>query len=426
MSAIIGSVCYEWRDYILLASASITGTVFLFLMLRVSHSSIKHPWVGVGITGVFFFLGFHKYMFYMNEFKADSLILIYSCCIAVIIDRIEQNKVNYNIPTAILLFVFALLMDVTKQQALYIDVALGLYLLFSKKMCLKKRLSILTPLILAGVTGLVIIFSIPGLEITAILNLKEMPFFRINRIIAMSVNLIKCNCVFIIFLIIFMVLWLKKKILLNGLEQKWLIIVSLFAAAQFAGGVKVGGNEGNFEIGIIGFLPFAIAASDYLFDKFVRDNHKPFLMLIGQLGILAVLIVYDISVVSSIPGTIMKKISLDNTVSDYLTEKCGGEKIMYNSDNYMRVIGSKAIPGMDVYTVPLYLPEYVTVIEDALSSKEYKYLYIVPSDFKDFDCINAEYQGIETQYYALFEHNYTPVNDISMPEELKEKLYVIK
>ena len=428
LSVVIGTLCNPWRDYVMLVLASLSGTLLLFFLILTSKDSIKHKWIGIAIVTIVFYQGFHDYMFYMNEFKADSLILVYSFIIAIIIDKLKEDKLKYNIEVFFLLFIIALLMDVTKQQALYTDAAFGFYLLFTKKMSFKKRLLILSPLIVAGLVDIVIVFSIPNLSVTAIKNLKEMPFFCLDKIVSMSINFFRCNCIFIILMVLYAVLLIMKKTVISDIHKNWLLIAVFFAIGQFAGGIKIGGNEGNFEAGVIAFLPFVIIAADFIYDKisalFIKDDFKKAISVMCQAIMSVILIALSIHFAASIPSTLSNKIACDNAVSEYLTKKCDGEKIMYDSDNYMRVIRSNAVPEMDIYTVPLYLSEYSTLIEDTLSSQKYKYLYIIPSDLMSFDNINLEYQELETHYFDTFRQNYTSVDDDQMPDELKGRLYI--
>lgn len=421
-----GGVIYPWRDYILLAIASLIGTAFFYALIKLGEFFSGNKWISLIVTSGLLFTGFDRYKFYMNEFKADSCVLLIGIVLAYFIEKFEKDKKRINAKYLLLISVFAFVMDITKQQALYIDVALGLYLLFTKKFLLVEKIKILGSLILAGIVDLLVIFSIPNIQIQVIQNLKDMPYWDIKDIIKQMENDFLCHKLFFILLIVFALFWIIKKIEISSLATKWLIISMFFGCAQIAGGWKIGGNAGNYEVGMVTFLPFVVMVTDYFFSNYIVELKKQNVIAVCDIVLICCSVMVYLYVGYSQIPTVFEKIQTDKEASEYLSNKFGGETIMYYSDEYMRVARSTVVPGMDVFSVPYFIEEYRDVRAEYIKNQTYKYLYVNKNNFVKWDTNSMTYFDHESNAAELLDEYYVVIEDANMPESLQGQLYVAK
>ena len=425
LAVLIGKFFYPWRDYILLVMASLIGTAFLYALIKLGERFSKNRAISMVVTFTLISMGFEHYRDYMNEFKADSLVLLYAVLIILIIDKIENDERNADTKTALILFVMAFLMDVTKQQALYVDVALGIYLLFTKKLEIKEKIVILGSLVTAGLVDLAVIFRIPGVEIQTIQNLSDMPYWDVKNIIGqMGMDVMK-NLIYFILLLLFVCLLIRKRIQLEALAGKWMAIALAFGVGQIAGGCKKGGNAGNFEAGMVSFLPFVVVAAEYVFREYFKDDKKR--AVIGAMNYAVCAICFGMLLLTvKKSGELAGRVRMDREVSAYLSQTFGNETIMYQSNQYMQLARSSVRPGMDAIAVPRFMKEYMHTIEENLKEQTYRYLYIGSGGFKAWDEIARIYCGEEVDAQGMLEKYYDVIEDPAMPESLQGKLFMAK
>ena len=425
LSIFVGKFFGPWRDYIMLIIASLIGAAFFYMLINISKRLSNNIVLSAAMTFLLMTFGFENYRLYMNEFKADSLVLLIAIFIIYIIDGVETNKYTLKVSYLPMLFLLAFVMDITKQQALYVDVALGIYLLYTKRLVIKDKALILGSLIAAGIVDIAIIFCIPGVEIQAIKNLSAMPYQSIQSILEQMSKTFRSNIVLFIFLFIFTYLFLSKKIKLSSLAEKWLIIAMIFGCGQILGGWKSGGNTGNYEVAVVSFIPFAVMVVVYIYEEYIVNNKKRIVIAV----INCMLCCVCFNVLTEVRGQIYsveQKIDTDNEVSHYLTENFGNETMMYSSNYYMQVARSTVNPGMDIHSLPMNLQEYWHIREEYLENQTYKYLYVDPSKFERDDRFILTYFGEVSDTAGALEKYYEEIIDTDMPESLKGQLFIAK
>lgn len=425
LSILIGKLFYPWRDYILLVIASLVGTAFFAVLAKFGERFSKNRCLAWVITFLLLSTGFPSYRGYMVEFKADSLVLLCSVFLVLLIDDVEQKKKKAGAVAAVLLLLIGFLMDITKQQALYVDVALGLYLLFTKRLVVKEKIILLGSLIIAGILGIMVIFSVSGVEIQAIKSLKDMPYWAVKSIILQMYSTFRENIFYFLLLILSVYLFFAKKIRLGSLENKWLMIAVCFGAGQIVGGWKSGGNAGNYEAGMVSFLPFVVMAAACFFEEYFVDRKKETVIAFLNYAVCGVLLLL-FTLSARHLQKFANKIDTDRSVSAYLSENFADEAVMYYSNQYMQIARSTAVPGMDIYSVPSNIKEYRHTREEYLKNQIYKYIYVNPDDFKAWDDNAEVYFNEKADSYGMLEKYYTALDDPDMPEDLKGQLFVAK
>lgn len=426
LSVVIGKLFNPWRDYILLAIASLIGTAFLYVLIKIGEDLCGNKVISLSATLGIIYMGFQTYKSYMNEFKADSAILLIAVFLVYILDNYERTMKKINIKSLLFLFILALMMDLTKQQALYVDVALGLYVVFTNKFSLLDKIKILSSLVSAGIISLTIIFSIPNIEINTIQNLANMPYWYMSEIITQMGEVFLNHILFFALLFVFAILVIMRKIELTTLAKKWLLIAVLFGGAQILGGWKIGGNAGNYEVGMVTFLPFVVWATEYILGKCVRKQQ------IKNVESICYILLLFLSIRALICDGYFKipdlvsKINTDKEVSSYLSDRLNDETIMYYSDQYMQIARSTVKPGMDVLSVPMYLEEYKYTKEEYIENQVYKYIYIREGNLRTWDSRANERWGYESNLVEALKEYYEVVDELDMPESLRGELYIVK
>ena len=300
------------------------------------------------------------------------------------------------------LFCLGFIMDISKQQALYVDIALGGYLLFTKSLVRKEKIVLLGSLIVAGILDIIIIFNIPGAEILTIKNLSNMPYWSVKTIVPKTVVDFLDDIIYFLFLFLFIYLFIKKKVKLESLGRKWLIIAIVFGGGQMVGAWKIGGNTGNYQAAMVSFLPFLVIAVDYFYKEYFKDEKKRIIIYVLNCAI-CVMCFGVLAYVGYKSKSILNKINTDREVSIYLSENFGSETLMYHSDNYMQIARSTVNPGMDVCTVPDNINNYIHIREKYLKDHTYKYLYIDPEELKKWDESAKMYFGEEVDAYGMLD-----------------------
>lgn len=419
IAVLVGTFCFEYRDYIMLTIASIIGIIYFYLIFSYTLSRVRYKLFAIAIFSVVILAGLFSYKEYLNEFKPDTLLLLWSFLVIYVIERIEKSD-KLRIGEFLLLFILLNLMNLTKQHAAIINVSLFLYVLLKKFFYDKNKYACIFVFCLANLISLYLILSIPGILINTVYDLKMMPYHDVTNIIHELFQTFRHNFVFV--LLFGYCIYNIKKLPLNAFLHKLLIVSISFFIFQILGGMKVGGNIGNYEVALVPFLPFVLLAGD----RFIKKIDKKIDINKICYIIIMVICLVDIGRHFYKINDVVSKIKEDNQIVNYLNSKCNNTKIMYYSNEYMNVYKSGAIPGMDIYTVPVNLENYKDVIYNAIHCKKYKYVYIDPGFLKYRDRTMSKCFSYKVSSYDELITNYKLVEDEKMPNKIKGKLYVVK
>ncbi len=426
LSIIIGKIFGAQREWVMLLIASFIGVAFFLLLVWISQEINKNKWIALFVGVYFFYFCFDDYKYYMNEFKADTLVLFFAVILVVILGNIIDNEKELKWYLFVILLVASFLMDITKQQALYVDVAIGIFLLFVPKLSIKKKIYILIPLVLAGIIVMIILFNIQGFSLITIENLKNMPYWSQDDMLDMVLTCIEKNKLFFVFIVLFFILCLLKKVKMSSTGWMWLFISISFGIGQLLGGLKRGGNNGNFEVGMVPFIPFIAYTIWYLVKEFIVANKRKYLLVIG--GILLFVAfrnqIYDLSYTLSYKCS--NRIHSNQDIVEYLNKNYSGKEILYSSDYYIPISLSEALPSVDYITIPLYCDGYQNRLEDILNNREYEILLIDSADFSLFDSILIDLSNHDSSKVDALKNNYEVVEDENMPDCLRGHLYKAK
>ncbi len=419
----IGWIFGGARETVMLVIASLIGTAFMFLLIRIAADFTKRRWFSMFVTAIILFSHFEYYKYYMNEFKADSLICIYAFFLIYYIDRIMKQEGNGKRSWYVALVIFSFLMDITKQQALYIDFALGVYILFTRRVTIGKKIRILGAMVGGGIAALAVMLPIPGFMLLTVKNLNQMPWFDREHIFEELGAVFDEYSLGYYAVILLVGLVLLKKVKLSSRHIMWLFISVSFFVGQLAGGMKIGGNIGNYQAGIVCFVPFVVMCAYKIVDFFIRDSKQ---MLVTFAFFLLLLNKTSDMLGRTRIGGFSERSDRITQASDYLSKYYAGERCMYDSNEYMMIAESKCIPGMDLNTVPYFCEDHAKDVENALKNKEYRVLVIDYKTLEDIDDTSRIYFNRESDLYSILLENYELERRDDMPGSLRNQVYVAK
>ncbi len=424
LSVVIGHLFGDSRDIILLFIASILGSVFYVLLVKIAVQLSENKWLSFIVVSCAVFNHFGFYKFYMNEFKADTLVYIYAVILVMMILSFQNNR-ERKIGFYLGLFGVSFLMDITKQQALYVDVALGVYIVFSRKLRMKEKTKLLVPMVSAGIVDVVILFSITDMKLLAIENLSKMPYWDGDHIYEELIRGVYEEHKMIFWLaVISCILFCVTKKKSKDLFHMWFLITMAVLIAQIAGGMKIGGNGGNYEAGLILVVPFVPICLDRVIRYFIKDKRAGILY-----AIMIAYLIYPRMSDMNIYGyqrvcDNMKKVKPEQEIQ-YLANYYSGKKCMYDSDHYMLIYRSGLMPGADIYTTPLYCEEYFDLIKTKIEDHEYDVIVINVNDLETFDEQTLKYFDHESNTAEALLDNYVLDDRGDIPPGLKGKVYIL-
>lgn len=233
---------------------------------------------------------FYFYLFYMNEFKPDTLILLIS--LFIIFSETKNIKKHYYV-----LFLLSLISILFKQSFFFTFIALIIRMILIDKLPIKK---FILNNIINGLIGILILFLmfyyIEGLFYSTVTVMSTHKISNLDINIGHIIHFIKKNPVFNILIIgcalyifknyknIFLKLYINKKLF------GYIIFCLLWLFYSIISMIKTGGNAGNLEVGIFPLLPLIIFANMELFKNFLQ-NKKNINIICGFLLILITILV---------------------------------------------------------------------------------------------------------------------------------------
>ena len=419
LSIIVSLIANPIRDYILLFLASIIGTFFIFQLLKITISFVEDKWLVLSATAVFLCYTLKHYQFYMCEFKPDTIILVIGIFLISISRKIISKKYIRTFYTWTFVCFLTFAMGLFKQHALYLDLGIGLYILFSREFSFKDTLFLLSAMISGGVIDIIVLFSIPNLPLNTMQNLKDMPYFFPKDIIFQIIDFAKKNLCLLSLITFSVFLIITKRIIISNELKQYLSMIVPFIVGQILGAYKIGGNDGNLEIAIITLLPFALISLSYITKTFnFYSNMTISFIILFYLFIMLLVIMLPTSGLDA-----LKSYKNNQRIIKYL-QKYEGETFMYYSNLYMPIVRSGIKVGMDMYSVPYHTMPYF--YEEILNKKKYKYIIMENSDYFNYiDILQKKYSKIKTCANNTFHKNYDELVDSNMPKVLKGPLFVV-
>ena len=282
---------FEIKSAILLAVASVVAALLLFLLW----------WGGVALglprmMALVMILAcaviLENWRFYAIEFKPDSIVLVFAMVVVFFLTpRAKSEKEQWlHIAASVPLLVAAALF---KQQAVAVYLGLFLFAVFGSSKSRSERFLEVLGLTIASSITFCILFFIPNCLDFAVHLIGQHPLIALKEQLGLLKQVIAGYFLLWIFLgvylaQVFRIGWDR----LGALEQKWLLVSMAWFAVSLLSAVKVGGNLGNVESGLLPLVPFAFLAAVRL----VRDVKNSGTILVSVVSLVLVVLVIDIGV----------------------------------------------------------------------------------------------------------------------------------
>jgi|TARA_B100001093_G_scaffold456117_1_gene466810 hypothetical protein len=287
-----------YLNQIMIFLASIIG---LFLLLMISKiTDILYPQISKShkyfVIILIYLFNLQYYSAYMMEFKPDSILLIFILGIFFILNSAKPKKSIYFI-LPILLFVASFL----KQSAFIAYIFTVTHIFFTKTLSKSIKSVLIFLSIFTGFLSLIIMNNIENLFFYTVEVMGEHDFLPLIDFTKYFIKSFYKNIIVMIGLMLFLY---KSFIYKNTFFEKitnvrvsyyFLSLVwFLFSLLSMA---KVGGNEGNFEAGVILLIPMVLNGYSYFFTDLVKNiNTKHFSFFYVVVVTVSLLNIYEKSV----------------------------------------------------------------------------------------------------------------------------------
>ena len=404
------------NNLLMLLIAVITGLLYFVLLHKLTvklYPQISKTVVSVVLI-VLYATQFKTYMFYMLEIKPDTILLIIATWSFFVLDGHKK-------PGLINLSVIGLLLFSATffKQSFFLVFAFAFLLVFLNKFfSLKEKIVIIGTYGILGLIALWIIFMIPNAYYYSVEVMGKHPMLDTSTVVGYFMAGIKSN---IIFLALFCFFLVKKfrDFSISEPESKYFIFAMLWFLFSAVSTAKVGGNTGNFEVGIIVFIPFVIYIVDKLLSRFYEKNW--FVAVIY--GILALGILSQIYLGRGNFMNFAEKRNQDKESIAFLSENFKGKKAFVNGNTYINAetAGLNVITEAETASHFNNVPKYdFRRLKEAVEQKEYD-LFLLSAEAKEsFAFFN------DKSIWQAIDKNYAIYENAAMPEHLRGKILVSK
>lgn len=404
------------NEILMLMTAVLIGFIF-FLQIQKLTSKIYPDIpksVVLTVAIILFATHFYSYSAYMIKFKPDVILLVFGMSALFILERHEKPSVFSIFLVGILLFIGTFF----KQSFFLIFILIYLLILFNENLKLKEKFYIFLLYFVVGLSALYFIFQIDNLyyytvEVMSQHGMHDTP--AIVRIFGGSflLNIVFCLSMAYFFSIRYKSFTLKLFQSKMSLESIYFIFALLWFIFSALSALKIGGNRGNIEVGLIVFTPFVVKALYEIFKPFLQKKYfYYFISTILLIGILGNSIIFFNS-----SSLYLKKYKNDMASIRYLSNKFKDRIVFIDGDSYIISKASGLKPLTSKETVGHFnnIPEYdLTILKNAIKNRTYD-LFFIEHNF-------PLYKDKEIQ--MLIKNNYKLYEDKSLPTHLKGKILI--
>lgn len=404
------------NNQLMLLTAVMAGFLYFILLKKLTLKLYPNiPNIVVSIVLIILYAThFRSYMLYMIEFKPDTILLIVVTFAFFLLENNKKPKIANLICLGILLF----LVTFFKQSFFLVYFYIIILLLLNKYFSLKEKILIIVSYVIIGIISLYLVFDISNLYYFSVDIMGQHPMLDIKSIVIFFARGVVHNGIFLIAVITFVVLRYRS-FSANNLESKYFIFTLLWLVFSSISTAKVGGNTGNFEVGIIVFIPFAIFTLDHFFKKYYsKKEFYVFTSIVLIVGVVS----YSYLTVREF-GKLNVKINNDKASIEFLSENFKNKTAFVDGDTFViaKMSNLKVLTEMETMLhfsdVPGY--DFHRIIK-AISLKQYD-LFLINNEFtKEFPHFNDK-NIVKAIYktYKVYENS-------TMPEQLKGRILVPK
>lgn len=357
---------------------------------------------------------FKDYMFYMKEFKPDTILLVIAFTIFLVF---ESGKLSNALKALIiggLLFICVFF----KQSFFLIYIGFTALILFKNTYTLKIKLGLLFATGAIGLLALFFVFSIPNLYYFAVESMGEHQFLDLGTIFYYISKGLIYDSIFILLLIFFLFKNYKRLFKLN-FENAYLCFAILWFVFSIISTIKDGGNTGNFEVGLIVLVPFAVRCMHDILNPVYANK----LWQTIAMAALVFLSVYYAKDMRDNYYSLKDQWATDKLKAAFIEKTFANKNGFVDGNTY--IISQKAhIKSLTEFetlghfnTIPNYKFSTITA---AIESKTYDLIYLSKMSPTRFDSFK------DTMMKQAIKTHYMIYQNAEMPESLEGKILVPK
>jgi len=400
------------NEILMLITAVLIGAIYFILLQRLTlkiYPNISKT-VVLSITAILFATHFKNYIGYMIEFKPDTILLVFGLLSLFLLEK--ENKPNFTSLLVVGLLLF--LTTFFKQSFFIIYFLVYTLILFNRYFNIKEKIVILLAYSSGGLIALYLIFRIDNLYYFTIQTLGQHPMLDIKPIIYLLGISFIYNIIFCLLLLYFLYKRYNK-FSLESLETKYFAFALVWFIFSSLSTVKIGGNNGNVQVGLVVFVPFVVFVLNELFKNFY--NQKYFYSFVVSILFIFTL-GYSLKFVKNI-NFYVSKVNDDFKSIQYLSQRFNSKNVFVDGNTYIVAKSSGLNILTEAETVGHFngIPNYdMSRLKNAIDNKEYD-LFFLAGDlayYKD--------KGIKKK----IDQNYKIHTSKYLPSHLQNKLYVKK
>lgn len=358
---------YGAETAIIITGGIIAIFTFWGFSIVVSDDKKQRFWIAIG-AALFFVIEFPEARFYLLEMHPDIPALMFFLWGVIFLNRFLERYNKFYYCAATILFWFA---GLFKQNAVFLYIGLAIYVLLSKKLGLREKVSIIISELIAGVATLVVVMLIDGCWYNCITVNSLHPLLSIKEYLYYGVAACWHNKIFIVFAFAYLILLIRGNIVQRReIEHMWFASSIGWLVFCIYGSAKEGANAGNMEAAIVTVMPFVLITVVKLFvhmkgmvniDK-MKDGlatlkakkffHMAVVAISSAMYIAVVLaFIYQTDIRMN---QFSERIKLQNEFSEWLSAHYGGKKVAYNTITYELFHNASVDKAADLYTATVW------------------------------------------------------------------------
>lgn len=394
---------YGAETAIIISGGIVAVLSFLGFSVIATDNKWSRFWLTI-LAATIFVVEFPAAQSYLLELHPDVPALTCFLWGCICIDKfLKKDSKSWLLISILLMFASGLF----KQNALFLYIGAGIYVLVSKTITLKNKLFVLGAEALAGLAVLFVVFIIDGCWYNCVTVNAAHSLLSFKGYILYGFGTCRNNIVYIVMIGAFFLLFITRNIQLERqIERLWMSAAVGWTFFCMYGAAKEGANTGNMEAAIISFMPFALIMAEKSYYYFLNvvdtakinfdiKEMKSFKVVKSTLIILCIVGAFGgyALLCRSIKKQYIsynKRIESQNNFSCWLNEKYAGRNVAYNTISYELLNKANINKKSDLYTAAVW------EMGDLLSDEELRNISIE----ENWDIV-ITYPGLDEKKFPL-------------------------
>jgi len=402
-------------NQVMIFVALLTGVAYYYILRMLTKMLFPQIPAKVILFMLLLFLitHFNMYKFYLNEFKPDTILLVISGLIFLLIFE-KGIKNPYKFISSLVLLFFATFF---KQSAFLVFFLALPLIIFNKNINKYQKILYSLSLLFIGFFAISIIFRIENCYLYTVEIMGQHSFFSIGSILVLLSDTFIGNPIFCCIFLVWLFRSSIKIISSNNPENKLIYLgfsIAWFCFYMFSM-CKVGGNLGNSEVALIPFMPFII---NEIYIQFQSVNINTFHKKLVKY-ILIPLSIYFLCMASLNVYMFIKNTANNIAAIEYLNHNFENKKALIDGNTYINAGTAGLNVISEVSTISHFShanSNFIEPLVGVFGNQYYEILYL--DNFKKL------YKQYPNNIMDAIEKNYALLESSDLPKGLTGKLYL--